>query len=291
MFEGFTLETVELDEVTLRVRHGGSGPPLLLLHGHPQTHVMWHLVAPQLADFFTVVCPDLRGYGDSSKPPSTSEHDNYSKRTMANDFVRLMRDMGHERFAIAGHDRGARVAYRLALDHCECVTKLALLDIIPTGEVWRRMDADFALDWWHWAFLAQPHPLPETLLAANPDAYYLREGRELFYPEALEDYLRCIHNPETIRAMCEDYRAGASVDRALDNADYGERRIVCPLLVLWSAKEAQWARLDMLEVWQKWAEDVRGYPVDASHYLAEEMPDEIASQFLKFFGDFIDTEA
>ena len=246
---------------------------------------MWHLVAPRLVQNFTVVCPDLRGYGGSSKPPAQVDHSSYSKRTMAADFVVLMRILGHERFAVAGHDRGGRVAYRLALDHPDNITKLAVLDIIPTGDVWRFMDADFALDWWHWSFLAQPHPLPETLLSANPSAYYYREGRERFHPEALKEYLHYVHDAETVRAMCEDYRAGATIDRKLDEEDYGKRQISCSTMVLWSTKETQWARLNMLEVWRRWAEEVTGHAVNAGHYLAEEVPDEVTTEFLNFFTE------
>ena len=222
LFPGFDLECVDVGEATLRVRHGGAGPPLLLLHGHPQTHMMWHEVAPGLAERFTVVAPDLRGYGESSKPASTPDHEPYSKRAMARDQVELMRQLGFERFAVCGHDRGARCAYRLALDHPERVERLAVLDIVPMGEAFRRADARFGLAYWHWFFLAQPDGLPERMIGADPDSFYFRQryqARELFAPEALEDYLRCARRPETIHAMCEDYRAGATYDFTLDEAD------------------------------------------------------------------------
>ena len=189
------------------MRHGGNGPPLLLLHGHPQTHVMWHAVAPRLAENFTVVAPDLRGYGESSKPPTTPDHEPYSKRAMARDAVELMRQLGFERFSVAGHDRGGRCAYRLALDHPERVARLAVLDIVPTAEMWRDADKEFGLVNWHWYFLAQPFDLPERLIGADPGAYYFRRGRDRFHPEALADYEACVHDPETIHGMCEDYRA------------------------------------------------------------------------------------
>jgi len=225
MFEGFELAMIDTGEATLRVRHGGSGPPLLLLHGHPHTHMLWHAVAPRLAQDFTVVAADLRGYGDSSKPPTTPDHEPYSKRAMARDGVALMQHFGFERFRVAGHDRGGRCAYRMALDHPERVERLAVLDIIPTGEALRRADMTFGLGYWHWFFLAQPYPLPERLIGANPDNYYFRHDRDRYAPEVLADYLRCVHNPETIHAMCEDYRAAATYDFELDQADRGKQRI------------------------------------------------------------------
>jgi haloacetate dehalogenase len=219
LFEGFALQTVDTGGAQIRVRHGGSGPPLLLLHGHPQTHMMWHAVAPRLAAHFTVVAPDLRGYGDSSKPATTADHAPYSKRAMAADQVALMRHFGFDRFAVAGHDRGGRVAYRLALDYPEQVSRLAVLDIIPTAEVFRHLDRALGLAFWHWFFLAQPAPFPERLIGADPDAYYFRDRRERFHPEALAEYLRCVREPATVHAMCEDYRAGATLDVDHDEAD------------------------------------------------------------------------
>ena len=284
MFEGFELSDVSAGEVTLRVRRGGRGDPVLLLHGHPQTHAMWHLVASRLARDFTVVCADLRGYGDSGKPPTTPTHEPYSTRAMARDAVALMGALGFERFHVAGHDRGGRVAYRLALDHPERVARLAVLDIVPTAEVWRRLDRELGLDFWHWFFLAQPHPLPERLLGAAPDAYYFREGRERFHPEALAEYLRCVRDPATVHAMCEDYRAGATIDVEIDEADRGARRVACPVLALWSARDAAWSRVDVLETWGAWADDVRGRALDAGHYLAEEAPEETAAELRAFFA-------
>jgi haloacetate dehalogenase len=283
MFEGFALEFIDVGEVRLRVRYGGSGPPLLLLHGHPQTHVMWHRVAPLLARDFTVVAPDLRGYGDSSKPPTTADHAPYSKRAMADDQVALMQHFGFQQFAVAGHDRGGRVAYRLALDHPESVLKLAVMDIIPTGEAFRRTDMRFAMGYWHWFFLAQPAPLPEELIGANPDAYYFRD-RTLFAEEALADYLRAVHDPATIHAMCEDYRAGATFDFALDEADHGNRRIQSPLLALWARRGPLERWYDVLSIWRDWAEDVRGQSLDCGHYLAEEAPEETAAELLRFLS-------
>ncbi len=283
MFEGFELSMVDTGEAIIRVRHGGSGPPLLLLHGHPQTHFMWHEIAPRLSRDFTVVAPDLRGYGDSSKPSTTPNHAPYSKRAMARDQVEVMRQLGFDRFFVAGHDRGGRCAYRMALDHPERVLKLGVLDIVPTGEAFRRADMAFGLGFWHWFFLAQPYDLPERLIGADPDAFYLRR-RGLFAPEALEDYLRCIRNPDTIHAMCEDYRAGATIDFALDEADGGKKRIECPVLTLWSRRGELEEWYDVLAIWRDWADDVRGRSLDCGHYLAEEAPDETYAELHAFFG-------
>lgn len=285
MFRGFTLSTLETGEASIRVRHGGSGPPLLLLHGHPQTHVIWHEVAPRLAEDFTVVCADLRGYGDSSKPPTTADHEPYSKRAMARDMVAVMRQLGFERFSVAGHDRGGYCAYRLALDHPDRVERLAVLDIVPAGEAWRRANATFMLKWWHWAFMAQPAPLAERLLSADPDAYYFRSGREKFAPEALKEYLRAVHDPETRHAMCEDYRANATYDRAADEADMqAGRRIGCPVLILWGEQDdLEELYGDPLAIWRGWADDVRGRGLACGHHLPEEAPDETYSALHAFF--------
>jgi len=284
MFEGFELAMIDTGAAVIRVRHGGSGPPLLLLHGHPQTHLIWHRVAPRLARDFTVVAADLRGYGDSSKPPTTTDHAPYSKRAMAEDQIAVMRQLGFDRFGVAGHDRGGRCAYRMALDHPECVGKLAVLDIVPTGEAFRRANMAFGLGYWHWFFLAQPDPLPERMIGANPDNFYFRGPRDLFDSEALADYLRCVRNPETIHAMCEDYRAGATIDFALDEADRGNRRIACPVLALWGRRGQLEAWYDVLAIWRDWAGDVRGRALDCGHYLAEEAPEEVAAELADFFA-------
>jgi haloacetate dehalogenase len=285
MFEGFSLSMIDLGEVKLRVRHGGSGPPLLLLHGHPQTHMMWHAVAPRLARDFTVIAPDLRGYGESSKPETTADHMPYSKRVMAQDQLALMQHFGFERFSVAGHDRGGRCAYRLALDQPERVSKLAVLDIIPTGEAFRRADMTFGLGYWHWFFLAQPYPLPEKMISANPDNYYFRSGREKFHPEALADYLRCCHNPETIHAMCEDYRAAATIDYQLDESERGVKRIQCPVLALWSKEGFVGKHYDVLALWRDWADEVQGEAIEGSHYFAEETPEVTSRALHEFFAD------
>ena len=284
MFEGFELSMVDTGDATIRVRRGGSGPPILLLHGHPQTHLMWHKVAPLLARDFTIIAADLRGYGQSSKPATTADHMPYSKRVMAHDQIAVMKHFGFERFSVVGHDRGGRCAYRMALDHPERVDRLAVLDIIPTGEAFRRMNMEFALGYWHWFFLAQPYDLPEKMINANPENYYFRKGRERFDPEALADYLQAVHNPETVHAMCEDYRAGATIDTQLDEADRGRRKINCPTLVLWSLQGELEKWYDVLEIWRTWAENVQGHGIDCGHYLAEESPEETYAALRAFFS-------
>lgn len=276
-FDGFEESRVDVGEVTLRVRRGGNGPGLLLLHGYPETHLMWREIAPGLADGFTVVAPDLRGYGASSKPPTVEDHSTYGKRAMAADGVALMAGLGFDTFDVVGHDRGGRVAYRLALDHPRAVRRLSVLDIVPTAEVWARADRSFALGYWHWSFLAQPHPLPEQLIAADPEWFFLdaQFGGTLrgFPAEAVEDYLRWVADPAVVHAMCEDYRAGAGYDRQLDEQDRtAGRTIGCPTQVLWGTRGAlpQW--YDPLEVWRGWADDVVGSPIDGGHFFPEENP-------------------
>jgi haloacetate dehalogenase len=284
MFAGFEDEMIDTGEATLRVRRTGSGPPVLLLHGYPQTHVMWHRVAPLLAREFTVVVPDLRGYGDSSKPETTPDHEPYSKRAMARDQVALMAKLGFERFAVAGHDRGGRVAYRLALDHPDKVSKLAVLDIVPTGDAFRNIDLTFGIGYWHWFFLAQPSPLPEKMIEGAIDTYYFRQRNAPWLdPEALAEYLRCASKPETTHAMCEDYRAGATYDFNLDEADRGKLRIQCPVLALWAGRGQLEKRYNVLDVWRGWADDVRGGGIDCGHYLAEEAPDQTHAKLRDFF--------
>jgi len=290
MFEGFSLITIDADAVTIRARVGGNGPPLLLLHGNPQTHLMWHEVAPLLSRHFTVVATDLTGYGMSSKPGSQPDHAPYSKRAMARDQLAVMRKLGFERFFVAGHDRGGRVAYRMALDSPDAVGKLAVLDIVPTGEAFSRGGREFGLGYYHWFFLAQPAPLPERLIGADPDWFWrwhtTRGPRDIFAPEAVQDYLDCFRNPETIRAICEDYRAAAGVDCTHDQADRrAGRRIACPVLALWGAHARLEAWYDTLAVWREWATDVRGRALPCGHYLAEELPEETAAELVAFFAD------
>lgn len=284
MFDGFQLQTVETDEVSIRLRTGGSGPPLLLLHGFPQTHAMWSKVAPKLAEHYTVVCPDLRGYGGSSKPASSANHETYSKRAMARDQVELMKRLGHEKFLVAGHDRGGRVAYRLALDSPQCVSKLAVLDIIPTGDTLRRADWRFGMGYWHWFFLSQNHPLPEKMISADPIGFLFRHGQGHSDLDAYEDYLQNARDPAAIHAMCEDYRAAVSVDFQQDQADRGTRRIECPVLVMWGNRGVIPKWYDAVSIWKDWASDVRGEELESGHMLAEEAPEATYQALRRFFG-------
>jgi haloacetate dehalogenase len=274
---------------------GGSGPPLLLLHGYPQSHLMWRDVAPLLAERHTVVAADLPGYGASFRPEPAADHAPHGKRAMGADLLEAMAALGFERFSVAGHDRGGRVAYRMALDHPDRVQQLTVLDIVPTGEIWRRADAGFALGYWHWTFLAQPAPLPERLVGGDPQAYFdlhVRAGMGLGsapgrFPDAVLDaYRRAFDDPDAVAAACEDYRAGATVDRALDDADRAAgRRIACPTQVLWGTRGALPGFYgDVLEVWRPWAADLRGRGLDASHFVPEDRPEETAAEIAAFLA-------
>jgi haloacetate dehalogenase len=288
VFEGFTLRQVSIGEASLRVRYGGGGPPVLLLHGHPRTHTTWHRVAPLLARRHTVVCPDLPGYGESSKPVTDAEHTPYSKRAMAAACARLMHALGHERFAVVGHDRGGYVALRLALDHPDLVTALTVLDGVPIGEALARCDARFASRWYHWFFFAQP-ATPERVITADPDAWYdvdARNSPERLGAENFADFRRAIHDPRTVHAMLEDYRAGLGIDRAHDDADRSAgRRVTCPTMVLWAARDDMEDLYgDVLEVWRPWTTELRGGVIDSGHHMAEEAPDELARALLAHLG-------
>ena len=288
MFDGFTERRVSSGEADLFVRIGGAGPPLLLLHGYPQTHLAWHRVAPILARHFTLILPDLRGYGQSHGPAPDAEHRGYSKRAMAQDMAALMAVLGHERFSLAGHDRGARVGYRLCLDHPERVERFAAIDIIPTLDVWEGITADKALSGYHWQFLAVPAPLPERLIGADPDFYYENllqrwaGHREALDPAAVAAYLGQFRDPAAIAATCADYRAGASVDRADDAEDRRHgRKIACPVLTLWGRR---YLKSSPLAVWRKWADDVREVALDCGHFVVEEKPEEAAQALISFMG-------
>ena len=285
MFEGFAEERIDVGAAELYVRHGGAGSPVVLLHGHPRTHATWGRVAPILAEQHTVVCPDLRGYGRSSKPPTTSDHEPYSKRAMAGDVVAVMRRLGHRRFAIVGHDRGAYVAYRAALDHPDSVGRLVVLDGVPILEALERADERFARMWWHWFFLGQEDKPAERVIDADPDAWYGGDAATMG-PEAYEDYRRAIHDPAVVHAMCEDYRAGLTIDRENDAADRAAGRcIACPTLVLWAVRDDMPVLYgDIVPIWRGWAPDVRGGSIDAGHHLAEEAPDELAARIAAFLG-------
>ena len=279
MFEGFERRQIETSGTTINLMKGGEGPPLLLLHGYPQTHMMWHKITQRLAQDFTVVVPDLRGYGDSGKPPGDPDHLNYSKRAMAQDQVEVMQQLGFESFLLAGHDRGARVSHRLTKDHPERVSKLAVLDIIPTHRMFQIVDKEMATNTYHWFFLIQPYDYPERMIGAAAD-YFIRsrfqserDAAEIFPPEAVAEYVRCFCDPATIHATCEDYRAGASIDLVHDEADL-DKRVNCPLLVLWSASSYVGRTQDVLQVWGEYATDVRGHSLPSGHYLAEERPNE-----------------
>jgi haloacetate dehalogenase len=286
MFEGFEQVRIQTEGASINAVRGGDGPPLLLLHGSPQTFLMWHLISPKLAEEFPVVATDLRGYGDSSKPASDADHAPYSKRAMAEDQVSVMRIFGFDRFALCGHDRGGRVGYRMALDHPEVVTKLAVLDIVPTWEAFSRADMAFGLSYWHWFFLAQPYDLPERLLAAEPERALFRGGSEVIAPEAMEEYVRALRDPETIHATCEDYRAAATLDYEHDAEDRETgRRISCPVLALWGRRGFLEGHYDTLEVWRAWADDVRGRALDSGHYIPEEAPEETLSEIREFFRE------
>jgi haloacetate dehalogenase len=287
LFNGFSAIDVEVNSTTIHAVHGGDGPPVLLLHGYPQTHAMWHEVAPVLAKSFTVVCPDLRGYGDSAKPPSDGTHEAYSKRVMAQDQLGLMRALGFEQFAVVGHDRGARVARRIALDHPDAVSALAVLDIVPTATIYATLDRERATTVWRYLLLVQPPGLPERFIGSNPDFYLDWTFREWCAdPDALADvavseYRRCF-DAATIHATCEDYRAGASIDLVHDQGSAG-RKISCPVLVLWS-EQGIGASYDILAIWGQEADDLRGRGLNCGHFLAEERPTEIASELRGFLA-------
>jgi haloacetate dehalogenase len=291
--DDFTIAEVRTDETTIFVRSHGSGPPILLLHGFPETHLMWRSVAPLLARDFTVVCADLRGYGQSGCPPSAPDHAPYAKRTMARDMVEVMEWFGFGRFSVAGHDRGGRVAYRMALDHPDHVERLAVLDILPTEMVWDLADARFALAYWPWSLLAQPEPLPESMLTAAPEAVVDNalggwgSPAGAFPPEVRAAYVEALR--DSAHAICEEYRAAASVDREHDREDLAsERRISCPVLALWGAGgplDAWYAEQgDRWPCGGAWADDVRGHALGAGHFFPEEAPEETADILREFLA-------
>lgn len=295
LFPGFESRTFTTEDAEIFARLGGSGPPLLLLHGYPQTHHAWSRVAPALAEHFSLVIADLRGYGQSSCPASDPEHKAYSKRTMGGDMFEVMSQLGHERFTVAGHDRGARVAYRMALDTQERLDKLVLLDILPTGVMWRNMNHGLAMSAYHWPFLAQPYPMPETLIGKAPEYYLdhtlaswaLPKDLSVFEETALAHYRTLLADPDHLHACCEDYRAGESCDREVDEADMAAgRKITCPTLVLWGTDYVAKRAASPLEVWQAWCEDVRGDAIVSGHFLAEEAPEQVVERMVPFLkGD------
>lgn len=292
LFPDFQLETIALPQGPVRLRRGGAGPPLVCLHGNPQTHLMWHAVAPSLAAHFTVYCPDLRGYGVSPKPPASADHAAYSKRAMAADICALMDHFGHDRFTLVSHDRGARASHRLAIDHPDRVEKLAVMDIVPTIEHFERTDMTFALAYAHWFYLAMPAPFPEELIGNDPESWFTHHcGRTsapsgLFHPDAVSDYRAFIRDPDVIRGICEDYRAAATIDLEDDRAARAAgRKIQCPLLVLWGASGIIGKLYDPLSIWGAYSDGpVTGASVPAGHYVAEEAPEAVLSQLKTFLG-------
>lgn len=284
---GFRWQDVAVGDLRIRAAVGGKGPALLMLHGHPQTHLTWHKVAPKLAERFTVVLTDLRGYGDSSKPEGGADHVNYSKRAMARDQVEVMHQLGHRRFSLAGHDRGARVAHRLALDAPDAVEKLVLLDIAPTATMYARTDKEFATRYFWWFFLIQPHPLPEHMIAADPDFFLDRHiSGQLKIPGAsdprvMAEYRRCYADPATRHAICEDYRAAATIDLDHDAVD-ADARIKAPVLALWGALGTVGALYDVVETWKDKAHDVRGKALPCGHSPQEEVPDALLAELEAF---------
>lgn len=297
MFANFKEQRIRAKGADIHLVTGGKGHPLLLLHGYPQTHVMWHKVAPSLATNFSLVIPDLRGYGDSSKPESDEDHLAYSKRVTARDMVEVMKQLGHEKFRVAGHDRGGRVAHRMALDHPDRVERIAVLDIVPTHKIFSDMNQQIATGYYHWLFLIQSNGLPEKMIGDDPE-YYLRDklsrwsaggatgekslAERGFTDEAVAEYVRCFSKPETIHATCEDYRAAASIDLEHDEEDM-KKKIEVPLLVLWGAHGLMEKNYDVLETWRERATDVQGTALDCGHFLPEEAPDDTWAELRKFF--------
>ncbi len=291
MFRDFEELRVQGDGATLFLRRAGpkGASPVILLHGYPQTSAMWHHVAPILARDHDVICPDLRGYGRSDKPGSDPSHYPYSKRAMANDIVAVMKHLGHRRFCVGAHDRGARVAHRLGLDHPECVASMVLLDIAPTREMYAQTSARFAKAYWHWFFLTQPQPLPETMIGFDPEGFWKLkcfnqvQGKVPFSSLAMTEYLEAFAQPDAIHASCEDYRAAASIDIDHDNADTG-RKLTTPTLALWAKHGVIESCFDALDLWRQRAEQIEGKVLEATHYMAEEIPDQIAAHMSEFFA-------
>ncbi|ANN69043.1 alpha/beta fold hydrolase [Bordetella bronchialis] len=281
----------DVNGTQIAARVAGDGPPLLMLHGHPQSSAMWHRVWPALTARHTCIAADLRGYGDSGKPAAAPDHSAHSKRAMAADMAALMRQLGHEEFSVLAHDRGARVAHRLALDHADRVRRMMLLDIAPTLDMYENTTRAFAQAYYHWFWLIQPAPMPETMIGRDP-VFYVRSimggrpgGLAIFDPRALAEYERCAALPGLPTGICEDYRASATIDLEHDRQDRAAgRHVRCPLLVLWGARGAVGRNFDVLALWRNVARDVQGHSVDGAHYLAEELPTQIGEEALRFFA-------
>src|SRR4029079_1583906 len=293
MFEGFTRTEIKTSGARILTVHGGHGPPLLLMHGHPFSHVSWHKVATQLRDAINVVATDLRGYGDSEKPPGGKDHSGYSFRTMAQDQGEVMAALGFDRFYAAGHDRGARVLHRMCLDHPQKVARAAIIDIVPQHYLYNNVTKAWATFSWHWFFNIQPYDMPEKMMGADPDWFIKKklakteQGLSFFDPAALEDFMRCFRNPETIHAICEDYRAGAGIDLEMDAADVkAGRKIACPLLLLWGATGGVGRNQNSMDIWPRYASDIRaGKALPSGHYVNEEAPEETYAELRAFFRD------
>jgi len=290
VFDGFEEFNIVTRGTTIHGRWGGEGPPALLLHGIPETHLMWHRVAPQLAEYFTVVATDLRGFGNSGTPSSTPDHAPYSMREIARDQVEVMNTLGFNQFSVVGHDRGARCAYRMALDYPRVVARLAVLDIVPTGDAFRRANKDFSLGFWVWSFLAAPEPVPEQLIAqalaviVNHMLDSWSEVPGAFPAEVRAEYIAKFSDPDTTHAICEEYRAAATLDDQHDEADRGRRLITCPVLVLWSHTGAVGSWYQPLEIWRTWADEVHGGPISAGHFIPEEAPDQTTRHLIQFLA-------
>ncbi|MGB1344956.1 MAG: alpha/beta fold hydrolase [Amylibacter sp.] len=291
MFKGFVEEYIEGDGANLFIRRAGpeNAEPIVLLHGYPQTSAMWHAVAPILSSSYQVICPDLRGYGASEKPKSDARHYPYSKRAMAKDIIAMMKRLGHNRFLVGAHDRGARVAHRLGLDHPDSIEAMVLLDIAPTREMYAGTSANFAQVYWHWFFLTQPNPLPEKMISSDPEGFWKLKclnqahGQNPFSPEALAEYLASFKDPNTIHSSCEDYRAAASIDIEHDDADQG-KKLMMPILALWAKFGVIESCFNALDLWRQRAHQVKGQALDSTHYMAEEIPQEITTHMLEFFS-------
>ncbi len=289
MFEGFETRDIEVSGARIHLRHGGDGPPLLLMHGNPLTHVSWHKISDSLSERFHVVVTDLRGYGDSSAPEPGENHINYSFRAMAQDQIEVMEALGYKEFYAAGHDRGARTLHRMCLDHSQKVKRAALLDILPNYHIWTHASKQWATNSWHWLFMIQPYDFPERMMAAVPAAWYMEKklskrevGLKPFSKEAFAEYVRCF-TWKTIHASCEDYRACATCDFEMDSADK-DRKVECPLLVIWGAKSHTGTVYgDVLQIWRNYGVDVIGGPLKCGHYVPEEAPEETIDWFMKFF--------
>jgi len=287
VFDGFKSAKIKSNKININYKIGGKGYPILMLHGYPQTHIMWRKIAPILSQNYTVICSDLRGYGDSDKPSSDVIHRNYSKKEMAKDQAELMELLGFKKYIVVGHDRGARVAHRMGLDYQDKISKMVLMDIVPTNHVFDTANMTLATRYYHWFFLIQKHPFPEKLIGKDPE-FYLRSklsmwglNEQYMSEDVVTEYLRCFSNPDTIRASCEDYRAGATIDMEDHNNDY-DKKIECPLLILWGKKGTVEELYDPIEVWNKWAKNVQGFSLDCGHFIPEERPEETIDYIKNF---------